>query len=426
MIIRLRGEFETDKFIEAIDSTIKEYVDEGIKIKGSLYLNLFNEAGDEIDIYDESGKSLEVTVTNKKKNAKMTVNDIARVKDLLAQGLTEDQIADALELSNEVAKDSIQTAKPKGSTMVLPILKKKQMNQYMFLKSELEINEYEEAIKEVGLWRNTLNKLEPILSVEEYCSEHDLMFFKNHAELYGTLMMKRSLGKRDEKVEGMVIRGLLLHNGLLEEVFSLEEFLNTIGIPYIPYDEVKIRKLHVGEVKGFTKEQLFNQKVGVTLIRHKDWVETNAVFDVPSLCEKYGYALISDEELETGRGKTLFSPQDVDYFYPPSYGVKEELTPYGFHQDGKQYFKTKKPLYEHFGLIEKEDIKSTDLCVDPFNMFRLRMVLSGTPLDLNDIKPDGMTENYEMVYRKGKIPIKIQKVFQQHLKKNSNVAKSLK
>lgn len=293
------------------------------------------------------------------------------------------------------------------------------LNPYEFLKDELvEVPPYVEV---VGKSLNSLGELVDVLSVEKYCKANNLPVYNYLAIWSGGILLAERNVKKSE-LERLFIQsqpvGLALVDGSVDRVYDGVQVLEENEIPYIPYEEIDLYEMGIGEVKGLTGEQLNHLEIGCTIDEGMVYGCTiKPVYLKRDAYEKNDLRFIKDSELLKEKGNTFFNYQALHGYFPRSYGVKPELEPYGWGGNGTFYHRTKRPLYGKFGLVKAEEIGEEDFLVHPRGLTKLRKLLKKISMPLDDIQPDGMTKDNRLVYRQGKIPSSVIGEFQSYVNK---------
>ena len=292
------------------------------------------------------------------------------------------------------------------------------LNPYEFSEDVLvEASPFAEV---VGKYLNSYGELKDVLSVEKYCKTNNLQVY-NHKDIRWNhnLLTERNAKKSELKrfFKNSHPVGLTLSNGQVMQVYDVVQVLEENEIPYIPYEEINLYEMGIGEVKGLTKEQLNHLDIGYTIDEEMVFgCKVKPVYLKRDAYEKNGLRFIDEQELLKEKGSTLFHYQTgVHSYFPRSYGVESELKPYGWAGNGTFYHRTKRPLYEKFGLVKVEEIDRDDFLVHPTDSKKLRNLLKNIGMMLDDIEPDGMTKDYRLVYRHGKIPSSVIREFQSYL-----------
>lgn len=410
VIIRLKGSFDKKEFLKSIEDALDTYVEESMTMKGSLYLNLFNEEGESIDYFDQRGNSLEITLNSKKKKKKVSLKEITMIQDLLKQGVEVDEISNILEIANSEINKTVKKIVNLDDTNSLPFIKIKDLDEYMFLESDVKIknSEFKKLIKEIALYKNRKNDLEKVYSIREFCESKNLIFIRELSSSRKPYVPVSVLKKNkfEHLLEGEECKGIGIYDDYKKQLmtlFDLEQLLTKIDLKYFREDELT-KEFSVNSVKGLKKSQIIGEESGYTITPSRfGEIKLTPVYDIKKLYKKYGIKLISDVEVNEKLGKTIFKAFGIASYYPNTYRVKEELEPYGFDLNGTEYHKLKKPLSEIFGLIEKKDILNNDFLYDPLKSSKLNLLLKNSGTALGDILPDGITEDFLLVYRNGKI-----------------------
>ncbi|MCK1999771.1 helix-turn-helix domain-containing protein [[Brevibacterium] frigoritolerans] len=413
MIVRLRGEFNQDEFIQNISNVINEYVGDTHTVKGSLYLNLFDENGEEVD-YFKNGKSLELVIQSKRKKKKLNSEDILKIKELLEKGQTAKEIADLLNTSSQsVGKMKKEIEDSDG--LELPFIPKDEMNEYMFFEYEFSgMKEIDERLKMIGVAKTELGSIEKVYSIEPFCSQNNISYYGKYFE--EPFVTKEAFSNRSNiKFSGLeegigFVRDhrIFVLSGEFTLIYDLRRVLEENGFKYFSDEddlpnglcsELKLKKGKVPENTYLDKE------IGFYLGYIGNGLKLIGVYEQEKILSAANLRLVDDEELRRDFGKKLFNINNLGNYIPKTYGVRTILEPYGIDKDGNGIYRTIKPLYEFFGLIE--NIEKSDFLVDPFKMSKLKIELKKNNTPLNEIMPDGMTEDYLLVYKKGKIPEEI-------------------
>jgi len=420
MIIKFTGEFTKEELMKEFEKKLDEYVPTNWTCRGSFYLNFYDEDGQDVDWIDKkTSESLKVSVQSSKKRKALSVKEIEKIKELLEQGKEPSEISDELKLANSSVKKAVNEIEELGTNGTLPILTKADFNEYMFTESELEIKKYERmSPQEVGLYKNKKGKLEVIYSFEDYFSKRpSLSLFKDMKTVPTHFIQSIYIRKYiDLSPEELSFVGLVYFEHGLSPILDAKKIFEQKGITLFENQESIGNYVEESALRTFKKNQYEGKEIGYYIHTFRDGDKTiRPVYDLESLYKEYNLRLISDDEIEKENGKTLFNPHAVHSYFPASYGVKNELEPYGFNAEGKEYRRTKRPLYEFFGLID--ETTNDHYAVVPMKISKLRTLLRDNGTKLDDIKPLGMTKDYLLVYDKQSIPQEIRDEYDVFLEK---------
>lgn len=382
MKIQFKGQFDQKDFLKAVSQMFEMFNGDDRTVSGCMELNVFQD-GKPLDLWSQEGDfPVEVTV------------HASRVPTRISE--------------EEVQTDTVLTS----------------LNPYEFMKGELvEVPPYAEV---VGKSLNSFLELEDVLSVEKYCKANNLQIYYYKYIRSIVILMTETTVKRSE-LERLFIKskpiGLTLVKGHMERIYDVVQILEENEIPYIPYKEIDLFEMGIGEVIGLTDEQLNHLEIGYTIDEGMFIGCTiKPVYLKRAAYEKNGLRFIEESELSKEKGNTLFHYQTLHMYFPGSYGVRSELEPYGWAGNGSFYHQTKQPLYEKFGLLKAEEIGEEDFLVHPRDSMKLRNLLKKSSILLDDIQPDGMTKDYQLVYRQGKIPSPVIGEFQSYLNEKQKLA----
>lgn len=323
--------------------------------------------------------------------------------------------------SVEATVDTIRVPARSGEEEVETVTVLNSLNPYEFLEGELvEASPYTEV---VGKYQNSYGELEDVLSFEKYCKTNNLQVY-HHKEIRWTHNLLTEENVKKSKLKRFFMKsppvGLTLSNFQVVRVYDAVQVLEENEIPYIPYEEIDLYEMGIGEVKGLTDEQLNHLEIGYTIDVFGNRVKP--VYLKRDVYEKNGLRFIDELELTKEKGNTLFNYQTgLHSYFPRSYGVESELEPYGWAGTGTFYHQTKRPLYEKFGLVKAEEIGEEDFLIHPMNSMKLRKLLKKIGKPLDDIQPDGMTKDNRLVYHHGKIPSSVIKEFQSYMDKKQKL-----
>jgi len=423
MIIRFKGEFTKEELLQAFEEQLDQFIQKDWTCKGTFYLNIYNEKGSEIDLIDtKTNESFELTVRSPKKRKALSVTDIEKVKDMLAQGMDPSDIANQLKIADSSIKKATTqlTELEESGDDSLPLLKKTDFDTSMFTESEIDIARYNDWNPEkVGLYKNKKGKLELVYSFQRYFEEINASIYRDiHSMPHYFVPVSAFDFCKDLIKDVTKMYGVLLTEKGLEMIIDVRDVAKAHNITYFESEDDGEEFVSSYYLKNIlNKEQYIGKEIGFyipTYSRPRDCFVI-PLYDQQALFKENGIHYITDDEIEQYVGKTLFKTNAVQNYYPSSYGVKNLLELYGYTSEGTKYYHPICPLYEHFGLIE--EVLDTYYVVDPTKATKLRTLLRDNGTKLDDIKPLGMTKDYLLVYDKQSIPQEIRDEYNAFLEK---------
>lgn len=407
MIIKLKGEFNKKEFINTLSEQLDLYIEDDWSAYGSLYLNFNDENGTAVDWHDKRDNSLKVEIQGRKKK-RLSVKDVEMVVQLLKKGRSAEEISKILEIADSEIKKSLSSINESGLLDELPLLKEAELDTYMFLESEVNLdkNKYKDYIKEIGVLRTENRKYEKVYTIKDLCIKENMNFIRNIMETDEPFVVKESfLEYNCAHLLPMAERkGYTILRKEIVEYYDLKELLQKSDYNFFD-NRYNLQEGYEAEnVKHLTKAQIDGEEIGYTVNRWYLLKQVVPIYSTEKLYKKYNINLLSEEEILKESGISLFNPHAIHNYYPTPYGVRRQLEPYGFDKNGKAFHKLKRTLHEIFGLIKNSDLSQKDFTIHPKKIKKLTMILKENNLDLGDIFPDGMTDDYKFVYKEGKIP----------------------
>ena len=373
MKIQLEEPMDKNTFLNAISDFLNEFPDD-ISVSGELDLDFF-----------QRGKPIRLC--------------LRKIEEVKAVGLSKKGLESLEETAYLEAKLFTDPMQPESDTL----------KPYHFFESDVEGGERFTEV--IGIAMNEQGKEEKVLSVESYCEQEGIPFIP-----YDELIKIPHI-VTEQNIRRSVVKGLFEEAApyaltkvfrKLELAYRGNEVLENNGLRYISWTELEGTWYEYGGVKGLTAEQLQTVEPAYTIPRvllFGDPIEP--VYLKEEAYEQNGYVRIEEAELKREKGTTLFSANGLRNYFPNTYGVEKELIPYGYSDNGTLYSKLARPLYDIFGLIPKEDIGAHDFLVRPNETKTLRKLLSEHGVSMSEILPDGMTKDYQLVYRGDKIPLSV-------------------
>ncbi|PGK52197.1 hypothetical protein CN918_30880 [Priestia megaterium] len=407
MKITLKGQFMKQEFLQAVSDQLNEYMDEDMTINATLYLRFKDAEGKKIDWVDKNENSLEVTINKSTYQKTNTLEQVKQVYIAYREERKSTTIATELEMPLANVEQLYQEFKELQINPSIMFISREELTPYMILGSELNIENAAnmEKVEWVGVTLVGGLRLEKVYSIQFYCQDQGLGFQKQIDKQYTLYLTKKEVEERGLSHLSKVTRphGLTIKNGDILFFYDIEKLLNENGLKLFegsnaPEGHVKLH------VNGLTAEQIERHEVGYIIERSLLKRKFIPVYHPATLYNFYNVRILSKEEIEERKGITLFTNHRLTPYFPKSYDIKGEMKVCGYDEEGKEYVEPIRPLYEKFGLIESSELKPDDLALNTRYTKKLQGLLKKEGIDINNVYPDGMTEEHKLVYRASRIP----------------------
>ena len=393
MIIKFSGEFSKEELAEAIFNFLDTPSMEKFKFKGSLYLTTVDELGRE----DQSPK--QSTIRSKKKD-RVPPTEVPEIRKLRDENVSIRDISEQLGITRR-AVASVSKAIAEN----IKIFQKKDLNDYMFLASEIKsIDKSISNVAEVvGVCKGS-RSYENVYSFQKFCERTDIPILTS---LSGTNYVNMEAFKRssfDQVYHDKKWLGALWRiNNEIRSCVDLCKFAEEENLLY--FKDANSLPPGFGfaeDVIGIKQEKFVNEPVGVALVgpSHNSFRE---VYDIKALYDKYQIKLISNKEIKEHTHKTIFKKVGVSNYVPKEFGSDDLFEIYGFDSYGRVYLKTRLDLRDFFGLIRRDSLQEGDVRIPLKYMIKFRTLIRDHGFSLSDVLPDGMTEDYDFVFLQGKL-----------------------
>jgi len=407
MKVTLKGSFTKQDLIQAFAEEVENYMDEEMTGSATIYLRFRDDEGKSIDWVDENKNSLEVTVTPQSfKETRIRNRGIS-----ILEGYQNEKTSTAVANELEVPLAQVETLYQQFNELQLPssisIIPSEQLTTYMLLEREVNMEDEvnHEKLEWIGITIVDKLHVEKVYSVRDYCMKHkigyqeniykqeDLLLTKGEAERSGL----RSFTQTTEP------HGLTLVDGNFDFFYDANRLLKDNDLTLFKGSRAPDGYV-IGQVNGLTPEQVKGQEAGYIVKRsivRRDFIP---VYHPATLYKMYGVRVLSEEEIEERKGTTLFTQHRTTPYFPKVYNVQDELKIAGYDEEGREFTEPSRPLYEKFGLLTGDDIQPGDAVVKTRYMKKFQGLLKEVGIDINKLYPDGMTQDYQLVYRATRIP----------------------